>query len=482
MAQGESSGSLRTSVVKGGIYLTLRRGVSAALSLVGALLLTRIVGPENYGLFNASLAVYGYAQLLGLMGTNVYLIREQREDEIAIFHLAFWWLLAFGTVLTLLCSAFVALVGHFWVRTEGFIPVSLLMLANVPLGLIAFVPQSLAEKQLNYRAVALVEITSQVLYYAASIPLAWYGYGVWAMVAGFWVSQLTLAVGYFVTVRYYPRWYFNRHSLEHMLRYSFSQALAGWVYMLRELAPSLLLLPIAGKEVTGYFALARRFLTILSFAYETANRLAVPTFSRVQNDAPRLLRAITEAMQLQVLMVGIVFVGFQLAAPLILPKILGEKWEFRYILIAFTILGITKTLTSLFSIQGWALFVKGYNWLVFRANASGAVSMFIFAYLALSLSPERSYLIAFCLAELVSFLPVFWIQHHGVRKHIGCAEYRLSVVWLFAVVCALLAPWWGWWLYLVAAALLAQPASLRQMRELYRTLRAIRGATSRPAE
>jgi O-antigen/teichoic acid export membrane protein len=144
MAQGESSGSLRTSVVKGGIYLTLRRGVSAALSLVGALLLTRIVGPENYGLFNASLAVYGYVQRLGLMGTNVYLIREQREDEMAIFHLAFWWLLAFGTVLTLVCGAFIALVGHFWVRTEGFIPVSLLMLANVPLGLIAFVPQSLA--------------------------------------------------------------------------------------------------------------------------------------------------------------------------------------------------------------------------------------------------------------------------------------------------------------------------------------------------
>jgi PST family polysaccharide transporter len=482
MAQGESSGSLRTSVVKGGIYLTLRRGVSAALSLVGALLLTRIVGPENYGLFNASLAVYGYVQRLGLMGTNVYLIREQREDEMAIFHLAFWWLLAFGTVLTLVCGAFIALVGHFWVRTEGFIPVSLLMLANVPLGLIAFVPQSLAEKRLNYRAVAGVEITSQALYYAASIPLAWHGYGVWAMVAGFWVSQLTLAVGYFVAVRYYPRWYFNRHSLEHMLRYSFSQAVAIWVYWLRDLAPSLLLLPIAGKEVTGYFALARRFLTILSFAYETANRLAVPTFSRVQNDAPRLLRAITEAMQLQVLMVGIVFVLFQLVAPIILPKVLGEKWDIKHIMIAFTILGITTTLASLFSIQGWALFVKGYNWVVFRANASGAVSMLVLAYIALSLSPERSYLIAFCLAELVSFLPVFWIQHHGVRKHIGRAEYRLSVVWLFAVVCALLAPWWGWWLYLVAAALLAQPASLRQMRELYRTLRAIRGATSRPAE
>jgi hypothetical protein len=83
---------------------------------------------------------------------------------------------------------------------------------------------------------------------------------------------------------------------------------------------------------------------------------------------------------------------------------------------------------------------------------------------------------------LVSFLPVFWIQHHGVRKHVGRVEYRLSVIWLIAVVCALLAPWLGWWLYLIAAALLAQPASLRQMRELYRTLQATRGAASKPAE
>ena len=474
MAHGESSGSLRTSVVKGGVYLTLRRGVSAVLSLLGALFLTRIVGPENYGLFNAALAVYTYVQSLGLMGTNVYLIREQREDETAIFHLAFWWLLVFGTVLTGLCCALVALMGYLWVRTEGFIPVSLLMLACVPLSLIAAVPQSLAEKQLYYRAVATIEIASQTLYYAMALPLAWRGYGVWSLVAGFWVNQLTLTVGYFMLMRYRPRWYFNRHGLEHMLRYSFSQALAGWVYKLRDLAPSFLLLPLAGKEVTGYFALARRFLTILSFAYETAGRLAVPTFSRVQNDAPRLLRALTEAMQLQILMVGIVFVGFQLVAPLILPKILGDKWDFQYILTAFTILGITTMLASLFSIQGWALFVKSYNWLVFRANASGAASMFIFAYLALSLSPGQSSLVAFCLAELVSFLPVFWIQHHGVRKHIGRVEYRLSVIWLIAVVCALLAPWLGWWLYLIAAALLGQPASLQQMRELYRAIRETR--------
>ena len=42
---------LRKRVLQGSIYLTIRNGISMLLSLVGSLLVTRAIGPENYGLF-----------------------------------------------------------------------------------------------------------------------------------------------------------------------------------------------------------------------------------------------------------------------------------------------------------------------------------------------------------------------------------------------------------------------------------------------
>ncbi len=450
----------------------LRRGVSAALSLVGAIFLTRLVGPENYGLFTAALGIYTYVQSLGIMGVNVYLVRDQRGKDLDIFHLAFWWFLIYGVFLTLICCAIVVLAGHVWVRTEGFIAVSMLMLASVPFILIACVPQSIAEKNLDYRKVAFVEIFSQLLYYAVAIPLAWLGNGVWALVAGFWLSQLALALGYFASVRYVPRWYFSTGDLKHMLSYGFSQALSVWVYHLRSLTPAFLLLPIAGKEAAGYFALANRLLTILSFAYETVNRLAVPTFSRVQDSTQRLLRAITEAIQMQVLIVGVTFIGFGTIAPLLMPIVLGDKWNTGYLLFVYSILGIRVIFASIFSIQGWALVVKKRNWLVFGANASGAVALIALGYIASYFFNQKNYLIAFCISDILSYIPVFVIQHYGVRKHLGKVDYRIAFLWTMAVISGMLALFTAWWLFLVAIALLMHPASLKQIGELYQAIKA----------
>jgi O-antigen/teichoic acid export membrane protein len=201
--------SLRTKALKGGAFLTARHGAMVVLSLVGALFLTRVVGPANYGLYSSAAGIFGYLLTIGKMGVNIYLIRERRDAPRELFHLAFWWLLGFGLLLAIGVGGLMAVLGHYWVRTEGFIPVMLSLTALLPLALVSAVPLALLERELDYRKTTVVEVGSQVSYYLAAIPLAWSGFGVWAMVAGFWLSQVISAAGLFAASRYRPRRYWN---------------------------------------------------------------------------------------------------------------------------------------------------------------------------------------------------------------------------------------------------------------------------------
>ncbi|BCW96164.1 MAG: lipopolysaccharide biosynthesis protein [Fimbriimonadales bacterium] len=436
------------------------------LGLLGALFLTRIIGPANYGLYNSVAAIFTYMVTIGKMGVNIYLVRERRDAPLELFHLAFWWLLGYGLLLTIIIGGLMLALGHYWVRTEGFIPVLLTLLGGLPLALVSAVPLALLERELDYRKTALVEIGAQVAFYCAAIPMALTGFGVWAMVAGFWASQLVTVAGFFTASRYRPRHYWNRAELRPMLRYGFSVALSDWVHQLQNLAPSMLLLPLAGSEAVGYVALARRFISMLTFVKETASRLSIPAFARIQDDTTRLLRAIQEVIQLQTLALGALFAAFAAAGLFILPYVLGERWNIPSLLMVFTLMGTRTLIGALFSIHASALMVRKQARLVLNANTVYIILLFLITYIGLVISPPEYRLLVFNCADLLAILPGCWMRHLGVLRHIGRVQYGVTLLWTGGMIAALLAPWLSWWLYLVAAGLLGQPASLRQMREI----------------
>ncbi|CUU37489.1 MAG: oligosaccharide flippase family protein [Armatimonadetes bacterium] len=447
-------------------------------SFLGALFITRIVGAGNYGLFSAASGIFSFFLSVGLMGTNVYLIRSSKDAPMNLFHLAFWWLLGFGTFLATALSATLVFAGNHWFRTEGFVPVALALCANIPLTLISYVPLALLERQLDYRKTTTVEVVAQTLQYIVSIPLVWQGYGVWALVAGFWASQLALPIGFFWAARYRPRWYWNMGELRAMLEYSFSQAVSGWVYNLRNLSTSMIVLPFAGQEAVGYIALAQKFLNFVSFLKGPAGRLSIPAFARLQQDAARLTRAVSEAMQLQTLALLPFLAGFAAIAPFVLPHLLGAKWDVPTLLMVFSISGIRILLSALFAIQGSALFVIKKNWLMLKANIAYIVVFFPLTYVGMLVAPPEYRLFVFNIADLVAHFPTYWYKHYGVSRYLGRVDYRITSLWTLGGIAALLAPWLGWWLYGITLVLIGHPASVREIREVIRSILAQRARRS----
>src|SRR5215213_7766707 len=111
--------SLRTRVVRGGVYLVLRQGLGIAVSIVGIVLLTRFIGPEAYGLYAAALGIYAYLLTLSSWGLDIYLIRLEGEPQPQDYNQAFSLLLLLGLVSAGSAILLLPLL-EYWVRLEEF--------------------------------------------------------------------------------------------------------------------------------------------------------------------------------------------------------------------------------------------------------------------------------------------------------------------------------------------------------------------------
>lgn len=465
--------NLRRRAVEGSVYLSVRRLVGMALSLAGMLLITRMVGPANYGLFSAVTGLYTYLSWLSQLGVRTYLVRSPQDAPMTLFHQAFWLLLFWSVALTAVALLGLAAAGIFWIRTEGFVPVAFTVCVGLPLAAAAVVPQAWLERGLNYKRIAALDVSAQLGSYVVGIPLAQLGYGVWALVAAFWASLLITFVGAFWLARYHPRWHWDPTERRTMLRFSLAQAAADWFYLTKNLAPAFILLPLGGKEAAGYFALANRLLEMLNFAQVSIRRVALPVFARVQSEPEKLLRALYLSSLGQILALGATCLGFVLLAWYLLPPLFGAQWDIPTAIVALAILASEQLLTAIFGTQAQALFAARQPQVVARAAAIFVPHFYLATALAVWLAPPHTAAIAYALAYYWAHLPNNIFLHYGVKRFIGAPRYGVSILWAVAFGVALFAPV-AYYLPLLALGVFALPASRRAFHELLAELRTAR--------
>lgn len=466
----KSEQSLKTLAVKGSVHLTIRRTISIALNVLGALLITRIVGPEVYGLYNAAYGIFAFLLPVALMGMNVYLIRETNIPTETIDAI-FWWILFFSFFIAIALLPLFMIVAKHWIGEDKLFFSIAIFLACIPLTASSYVPVAIMERKFEYKKVASIELISQIVYYVCTIPLALRGCGIYALLIGFLISQIVLFAVSFVSSRYIPRWRIlkTRNSqLTEALKYGASQAVSGWVHNLRQLAPSLILLPFLGSAAAGYWALANRLLNIISFTKATLERVSVPVFSKVKYDRLNFSKATSLILLGQIISLGSILSLFSICIPTLLPLLIGYKWNTNIILVVYAILSMRVLLASVISILSIAIQIKGKNLLVTKVALMQTVLFFMAGYIVSVYTKNITSLYAFAFVDLLSHLPSLWILYHrGVKPETSEIEWPVLSLWLLASVLAVMAPVLGWWLYIVCVLLVCNPFSIRYLRQSY---------------
>lgn len=461
--------SLRDTIFRGGIYLMARQLAGMIIGLGGMLVLTRTIGPGAFGVYTAAAVTYAYLTLVSQWGIGIYLIRKTEEIEPDEYHQAFTLLLLLGVGGLMASILAVPLIQH-WLRFDGFEAVALAVFAVLPLQAVALVPWAILERALDYRRVAGLELVGQLGFYAMALPLAVMAdAGVWAPVAGWWVQQLLMALLAFWFGGYRPRLRWNRDRVRALLGYGLSYQASVLVWQVRFLVNPLVVGGFAGAEAVGIVALAIRIAEALSFVKTVTWRLSVAAMARMGEDRPRLARAVTEGMRLQVMALAPAMVAFSLIAPWIVPRLFGPQWQPVVLVFPFVALG--NLANGAFNLHYSALYALRLNWEVAAFRATHVV---LFLGSSLILVPALG-VVGYGWAEVVA-LGGYWMAHHLAVTRVGPIGTRVALAWAGAASLALFWPWLGAGAAVGLIAVMVWPETWRVLGGYWMSVRRLRQA------
>ena len=453
---GASNLALREKVLRGGVYLSAREGIGLGVGVLGVLFVTRLIGPTQYGLYRGAMEIVAFFAGVARWGLDAYLVRREEAPSREVYHQVFTLLLLGSAGFMALGFGCLPLLGS-WLGDARYLAPLKVLLLSLPFTVLSIPAVARLERDLDYRKVAALETTGQILYHGVAVLLAALGAGLWAPVAGYVTWQLWATLAGCFMAKYRPGWHWSAPLAKEMLAFGTGYSSSFWVYNLRSLVNPLVVGHYLGAQQVGFVSLTIRLIEVLGFVRAATFRLALAALGRLQQDTVRLRRALEEAMGLQALAVGLPLAVFALAAPQIIPRLFGNEWAPALSVFPFIATGFL--VAAVFGMHTSILYVCRRN---LQVTLAYAVHVALFAGTALLLVPRLG-LRGYGLSELVAIGSAI-LLHQSVAR-LFPVSYRRVIPWFLAFLPPLFAPLVGWpW-----TAALALPAGFSLADRLARS-------------
>ncbi|HEV7623383.1 MAG TPA: lipopolysaccharide biosynthesis protein [Amnibacterium sp.] len=321
--------SLRRNTTRGFLWSFGSAGGQAVLQIGSLAVLGHLLSPHEYGVVNASMLAVAFTAMLGQLGVAAAIVQKpdlSEKQATAALYFSIVTTCALGIAFWVLAPWLNLLVGL--PASSGVIRLLAFML---PLTGLTIVPMGLLQRNLKFRKLATVDLSSYAVgYVLVSITLAALGAGPYALAWGQLIDTALTAVGYFALSRVSwtpqsPRALFDnaRGLLKFGLSYSLGQV-GSWVAINGD---NFIVANRLPTTTLGVYGRAYQLLAApANLVGGVADKVLFPAMSRVQGDPPRMVRAYVAACAFVALATVPASVILFIAAPEIVGILLGSRW------------------------------------------------------------------------------------------------------------------------------------------------------------
>jgi len=323
----QKAGLLRRSVVESLIFLTITTLVGRGSQIVATLVLTKILSVSDFGVVN----------IVGIIITSFMLVRTSfffqtlmhRQTHVReSADVAFWGAVISGFGLWMLAIVTAPAIAGFF-RSPLVGPVLGISALAFFISSIGLVPDTLFEKELQFRRKSLAEAAQPLIYSVVAVGLALARFGVYSFVWAEVVSSAVWAVWIFAISPYRPSFTINWKVCRELLSYGrfvFGAAVVGLIFNNIDNASVARFL---GAQALGFYALAFVFANFaaVNLTGLIVSSVVLPVFSKLQNDIEAQRRALDSTLRYVGLYTAPFTIGLIVLAPVFMHALYGHKWD-----------------------------------------------------------------------------------------------------------------------------------------------------------
>ena len=207
--------TIREQAISGLKWTAGGKLAAQAITWATTLIVIRLLHPEDYGLLAMATIFVAFTLMLSEAGLTPALIQKQHLDEIELRQI-FAIIISINITLIIVINLVAPLIADFF-DDDRLISIIRVLSVQFLLVITNTIPQAILYRDLKFKMISLIDLTSTLAGSLLTLVLAYMGYGVWALVLGSIFSGVwkMIAFNIFAPLRLLP--IFSLHKMRSFL-------------------------------------------------------------------------------------------------------------------------------------------------------------------------------------------------------------------------------------------------------------------------
>ena len=317
---------LKKKTISGIQWSYLATLVNAVGQIGYTAVMARLLDPKAFGVVALAGVILRFGVYFSQMGVGQAIIQKEKLSDreirsaftvsvfLGLIFLVFVWVL----------SPFI----RFFYDQSILSPVVRLLAVSLLINNLAATAVSLLRREMRFKHLAVVQIVSQILSFAAvGIPAAFMGFGVWSLVFATLMHSAITCLGSYLLVRHDLRFFFEWKTYRPLFSFGSRISIISFFEFLGSSVDTLLIGRYLGPVQLGFYNRAYMLANLLQQQLSTSlSSVLFPSFSKMQNDIKELQQIFFKSTSIISLFIFPLCFSISIAAEQVIYVILGTQW------------------------------------------------------------------------------------------------------------------------------------------------------------
>lgn len=291
-----------------------------------SIFLARLLEPSDFGLIAIVMVIVSIATIFSDVGLGGALIQRRRVRQIH-YSSVFYFNITAGMLLTLLTFLTAPHIAEFY-QNQLLIPIIQVMSFLFVISAFHTVQSVILRKELNYQLLTKVNLTASITSGIFGVGLAYFGAGVWSLVAQLISRELIINLIIWSKSSWVPNVAFSFKALKQLWVYGLHMFFAGLLDSIYERADYMIIGKLFPSATLGFFHQAKQ-LNMFVIKYSAGSLMSVlfPVLSKIQKDLQKFQNVVVKSSAIISFVTFLLLGTLYLVADELIVLLFGAKWE-----------------------------------------------------------------------------------------------------------------------------------------------------------
>lgn len=318
--------SLKNKTIKGVGWSAADAFLGQGVTFIVGLVLARLLSPDEYGLIGICLIFTTVLNGIVDSGFSNALIRKKDVTD-EDYNTMFITNMAISIVLYVLLFISAPFVSDFFHREELIALVratGLVLFFNA----LSITQVTILTKNIDFKTKTKASLVSAIISGIIGVVMAFWGYGVWALVAQQLSKQLFYTICLWFLNKWCPKFSFYKDSFKYMWGFGWKLLASGILNNLWNQLYQVVIGKCYTSATLGHYTRANEYASIFSSNLTSiVQRVSFPALAEIQDDKERMVQGYRKVIKITMFVTAVCMISLGAVSEPMIYTLIGIKWH-----------------------------------------------------------------------------------------------------------------------------------------------------------